>query len=369
MPGYIASHTVFEAETGTLPPKEPIPVTPPACWEVVEGDGQIPALQMVDFDFDSRLLPLWTRIRNFFTRLPLIKTIVPRSHLAETNMTFPDRPVTLEGILGFLLALLGWRVASTSKIITDLNKKPVWIEWITDCIGERNAENFPQAGDGYCDTGAWKLMSATAGGNWRKVREIIIQNGTKYCILELLDFNITPEKREDGWYYNGEKKTYRTHSYLFNVRTNRKVTNIMTWLTAGGINISNDVGLEGGKGHEAWPCPVKGGVAAQRLMDMWLLPALPAEMTVYADSLIVYGDLVEQRDGILCQIIKYRIWGPDIFGFDSVRGNWYKLSEMLVRGTLELRNGGNGFDLRVYSPSLLPNRRVVPSPDCGWLRP
>lgn len=369
MTDWIVSNHVTFAPAGTPPPVplEPVPVIPPECWEVVEGDGQIPALQMVDPNMESRPSPL-----------------------DETNMTFSDRPIDIFG-----------RVSPNGKSITDLTQNIVWWYWLVDCIGARNAENFPIPKDGYMDTnqepGDRKLLMATSGSNIRNVKRIFTQSGTKWCEIETFKFNVTPIKFNGSWYYDkaqesilgklglffknsvlgltsltgeppGRIYTYFSDPHLFNVRTNRKRTNVKTWVTAGGINVSNDVGPKGGKGHEAWPPPAKQRVA-QRLLDMWLFPTLPAEMFLHRESLLIDGNVIERKDGILCMMTKYRFHGPDVYGYDSIRGNWYKLSEMLVRGTLENRDGGNGYDWRCYTPSLMPNRRVCPAPNCGWLRP
>lgn len=320
----------------------PIPIKPPLpSWLVTTSNGYMPAIQLLDPTLESRQSPL-----------------------PETGMIFPDRPYNITTD----------RVAATSKIISNLNNNYDWWLWIVDCIGPTNAKRFRTPGDGYMDTNEpnsddLKLMSATSGGNLLNIKGEHIQGTDKWYIIEKLDFSVKPIKKSDGWYYNNRKLTYRSHPYLFNVRTNRKrVNGELVWLTAGKINVANDVGPEGGKGHEAWPA-VANKIAAQRSQDLFVLPKLPFITTIYKNSLIVDGVRVNQSGGLNARIVRYRFHGPDIYGYDSISTKWYKLSEMLIRGTLENRDGGNGYDWRCYINELIPSRRTCPAPDCNWIRP
>ena len=354
------------------------------CWEIVEGDGQVPALQLIDESFDARPSPL-----------------------AETNMIDPNRPVDETGIIGFIRALFGLRVSPQGKNIMDLHKHPQWWAWIVEEIGERNAQNFrigtiPRRsafilfwvslierffpawvgwnvldfripGDGNMDTNApdsddLKLLSASYGGNWQRIREFIVQSGATWCVIDTMDFNSPPSRYADGWYYKGKKVTYASHPYWYVVRTNRARVNMTVWQTAGGINVRNDVGKVGGKGRERWP-HISSKRVAQRLNELWILQKLPFEAVIYKNSLVEEGIRMPQTGGLLTMITKLRINGPEVHGWDSIRGKWFLLVKMLVRGSLENRDGGTGFDWRCHAEIFCSSRRYCLAPDCGWIRP
>lgn len=329
MTTYIADHTIFEIVDITPPPPHniPVPVVPPKCWEVVQGDGQIPAVQLMD-EYPRETI------------------------LGETNMTFPHRPYE-DG-----------RVSTNGKHNINL-QGTTWLEWQRDILGDRNFEQKGAPGDGFEDTNDGtipvfvngeinpdkprKQMCAGTGGGKYNIIDTVIQGGNKYDVIETMNFYSQPVKLGDTWFYNETPMTWETHPHLFTSRVNSKKVKQenQTWLSKRGVHAVSDGGIVGNKMKEWWPNPSKVPVTQPRYM-LRHYPTLPAQLHLYANSVIVDGELIPQTGGVEIEATKYRFYGSKVFVFDNLSGNWYLADEMLIRASLETGWYATALDYRCY---------------------
>ena len=263
------------------------------------------------------------------------------SPLRETNATQPDRPVDPAGILWALWSLLtGWRVSPQGKIIVPLTGAnwPRYWQMFIDFSGERNAYKMLEHGNGYFDTG--NFMCSPSGGDLVHLLDEIYQAGTWYDVVERFDFSVAPAKQDGIWYYKNRPVSPQLTPHLFATRTNRRIVDPLTWITSGGVNNVSDAG----NGQEHWPL-VANRVAAQPRSKIRRYPSLPREMWVYADSLVMDGNLME-RIGVRMMVDGYRFHGSSTAVREKYTGLWYKGDEMLQR--VKEPYSATGFDYRCY---------------------
>lgn len=332
-------------------------------WEPTEID--MPLIVLGDISMEDRMF-WFQRLINFAVRtINAIarKTILPRTTLPQTNMTRPFRVYDPKR----------GRVSPYSQITVPLDQYDFsWWNWLKDMIGERNAINFKANGDGNMDGASeWGLTVMAYGTNLFNGIGEVSQSGSKWILIQTLDFDSPPKKIDGVWYYQGTPLTPDTHPHLFVRRVNRvESRNVVTWQTSTGINYANDKGEIGGKGSEAWAVATKGEIAALRLSDTYIYPKTPFEDTVYKNSLVVDGDLVPQTGGKTVTVVDYIFTGTKTF-IVTDDDECYLWEEMLVRGSLEDRSAfGTALDWRVYGKKRLEGgRRSCRTPDVGWLRP
>lgn len=313
----------------------PIPVVPPKCWEVAEGDGQKPAIQLHDYDETDR-----------------------GTTLGETNQTHSHYQF-VDGKI------------KPPKHIVNLQGTQ-WLDWQYDILGARNFAQKGDHGDGWEDTNddsvpallsngeinpnkERKQMCGVSGGCLHNVIDIIVQGGVEYYILQTMDFYDEPMKFGDTWFQGSLPKSWETHPHLFNSRVNRKLVKEenRTWLTRRGVMGCSDGGLVGAKMKEWWPNPSKIPVAQPRFEDgrenVRLFPELPATIHLYKNSVVEDGVLVPQVGGITITADKYRFYGSKIFVRDKISMLWYLADEMLIRASLSTGWYANAKDYRCYA--------------------
>lgn len=318
-----------------LPFNVPNPVVPPKCWEVKEGDGQKPAIQLHDYDETDR-----------------------ETSLGETNATHSH------------YQFVDGRIKPPKHIVNLQNT--TWLDWQYDILGARNFEQKAGVGDGWEDTNedsvpvflengsinplkARKQMCGNSGGCLYNVLETIVQGGVEYLVVETMDFFNFPTKIGNTWFQDGVAKTWETHPHLFNSRVNRKMVKEAnrTWITKRGVMGCSDGGLVGGKMKEWWPNPSKVPVTQPRVEgdkeNVRLFPELPFSLNLFKESLIVDGELVPQLGGIVILADAYRFYGSKVFVRDKISKMWYLADEMLVRASLFTGWYANALDYRCHA--------------------
>lgn len=329
---YICRNHVDYDEIDEQPPpvvNVPLPVIPPKCWEVKEGDGQRPAIQLHDYSPDDR-----------------------STSLGETNETQPHYQV-IDG-----------RIKPPKHIVNLQGTR--WLEWQREILGDRNFDQKAQRGDGWEDTNdndipvfvdgqinpekARKQMCGVNGGCIVNVINEVQQGGTWYSLIETMDFALEPVKVGNIWLYADTPMIWDTHPHLFNSRVNRKLVkpDNRTWISSRGVHAVSDGGLLGNKMKEWWPNPSKVTVAQPR-SALRYYPALPAKIHIYKNSVIVDGNLEPQTGGIEITIDRYSFYGSKVFVRDAETALWYLADEMLVRASLLTGWYATALDYRCYA--------------------
>ena len=345
---------ILVSENVTPPPNTNVPsaVFPPDCWQVVEGDGQLPATQLVDYGDEDR------------------------QGLGETNMTFPAGMLDVDG-----------RVKSPKQIVNLQGTK--WLDWQLEVLEARNFEQKGTPEDGWEDTNdgsvpvflpdgsinpdkARKQMTGGTGGSRYNVISIVSQGGTKYAVIDSLDVNTQPQKIDGVWHVNGKPMTWDTHPQYFTSRVNRRLVKEVnrTWISSRGSQAVSDGGIDsdgnpsGAKMKEWWANPSKRPMT-QPYSLLRFYPLLPATIHLYKNSVIVDGNLVNQTGGITITIDAYRFYGSKVYVRDKASKYWYLAEEMLVRASAETGWYATAKDYRCYAV-LEPNGNTPWMGDRGY---
>jgi len=315
-----------------VPPMDDQSVPEPIGWEIEAGDGQMPMLVKVDDNTE-------------------------RSNINETNMTQP------------FAEFASYDNKPSGKIIVHLERRPAWIGWFRDLMGDRTFDRFATHGNGFMDTedvdveGDYPLMCSSTGGDVVNVLDMYTKSGNTFCFCQTLDFNQEPQKVDGVWLYNGEALSWETHPHLFATRTNKVWTKFATWLTPNNNNAKSDAR----DGDLHWPL-VANEAATQPLSDLRPYPTLPVTLSLHNKSVIADGNLVSGTTSREIIVDAYKFKGSNTYVRSD--GKWYLADEMLVRAVTGYP--GNGFDYRCYVS--IPGK-VTPwmgqyyrSPVCGWMR-
>ena len=253
--------------------------------------------------------------------------------------------------------------ALSGKDIVDINNT-TWVSWMADMIGQEQYDRMAIPGKGYMDTGPGKLMCSNSGGDRVLVERVYTKTGTKYCLVEVLDFWAFPEKIDGIWYYEGERMDWITHPQYFNMMTNKVSARQETWITQNGNNSKSDARV----GRQYWPLIAKHPVG-QPMYDLRLYPTLPAKLLLHNKSVISEGDLVDTISREIT-VNAYRFRGSETF-IREEGGLWY-LAETFLDRTLP-GYAANGYDYICYVS--MPGKaepwmgvRGYPSPDPVWMR-
>jgi len=295
---------------------------------VVAGDGQVIAVVLHDPD-DSR------------------------SRIDETNETQP-----LERWADDLHALSG-------KDIVDINGT-TWVSWMVDMIGQEQYDRMTVPAKGYMDTGPGKLMCSNSGGDRVLVKRIYTKTGTKYCIVDVLDFYSYPEKINGIWYYKGQSMDWITHPQYFNMMTNKVSARQETWITQGGNNSKSDARV----GRQYWPLIAKHPVG-QPMYDLRLYPTLPANLLLHNKSVILEGNLVSDTISREITADAYRLRGSETYIREQGTGLWYLAETFLDRTPPGYAANGYDYVCFVSMPGKVEpwmGHRGYPSPDPVWMR-
>ena len=328
-----------QAEIPPEPVNIPSAVVPPKCWEVKEGDGQMPAVQLHDYDEADR-----------------------NTSLDETNEIRKHWP------------LIEDRYKDVKHIINLQGTS--WLDWQLDVLGLFNFEQKSRRGDGIEDTNEddipamvdnainpekpRKQLCAGTGGSKYNVLDMVAQSSSKFAIIETMDFFNFPEKIGDVWFYNETPMTWETHPHLFTSRCNRKLVKAenRTWISRRGVQAVSDGGLAGAKMKEWWPNPSKVPVA-QPFSALKFYPSLPVQLHLYKESVIVDGELFPQTGGITIAADAYRFYGSKVYVRDKNTGYWYLAEEMLIRAGLLTGWYARATDYRCYA--------VLPGESIPWI--
>jgi len=381
-------HVNIQLNPDSPPPEPPppgdlniqTPVTPPGTddsWEVAAGDGQQPATLLIDPEPGYR-----------------------STNINETNMINPGRPVDEDD-----------NVSPNGDQYCNLNGTSWW-PMLVDAVGPKDAGLIAAEGDGTQDTNDddvpmgpdiynpnpekdLKQMVCHFGGDLVNVLRSIVKAGNKWYVIETLDYYTEPVKvfsnglvrflarffrAIDGlgtWTYKGKPISWESHPQHFWTRTNRRIVDTDTWITANEVQAVTDAGDPGGKGDQHLATMSKGPVA-YRAIQLGFYEELPARVHVYRDSVVVDGNLVPQAGGETITIDRYRFRGSTTFIRNAVTEDWFIADEMLVRANAEARGPGTLFDYRCYvvllddagkpEPEPWRGRRGVRNPVCGWQR-
>lgn len=349
-------------------PTGPVSVTPPdECTEIWEGDGQIFGVVNYDLTPDDRHTDLW-----------------------ETNAIFPVRPVDPEGVLGFLLGLIGIRIYPTGKVYTRIDKELAWWHWIVDNIGPRNAETLTRDNDGTQDlnddsvplnTSAFpniyfpnpekslRQLACKWSGDLIKIVGYHTQGGVRFAIVEMANYYAPPTKVNGAWHYGTKVRRWWQDSWLFSFRTNRRLNGPITDQTPFGIFTVNDGGAKGGKGFEKIVTPTYNGLGALRTSDIREYPKLPFAVWMSPESYIKEGQYTRPKGGRSVVVDGMRFHMSNTFFHEKETNNWFLAEEMLIRA--QEPTPGSVFDYRCYASSdgVTPYMdRNCRTPICPWTR-
>jgi len=269
-----------------------------------------------------------------------------------------------------------------------------WLEWQLSTLGARNYTQKGTPGDGWEDTNDKesevpsllddgsinpekdrKQMCGGVGNQVYNVVGTITQGGTKYDILQTLDYYNQPVEVEGTFYVDGRAISWETHPHLFTSRENvkRVKPENRTWISRRGVQAVSDGGLIGNKMKEWWANPSKTPVSQPRYL-LRRFPTLPARLHLYGNSLIVDGELVTQYGGKTMTVDAYIFSGSKVFVREQESRYWYLAHEMLVRASLLSGWYATALDYRCYATletngqSLYMGDRVQGIPDPGIFR-
>jgi len=333
-------------------------------------------LTLADFESRASVDGLLYNANSEFYVGRVMRDVVYREDVEwnSTNAIFPFRPIEDDG-----------RIRDDNKIIVRLVKYPQWWIFITDLLGITSAAEFDNPGDGnqdqndkdifVCDINAdRKHMAATYAGCLLLIKELRIWHEKTYASVHTFNARQTPLRNENGdWLVDGNLYTPEKHPYLFATRTLIKKIDDDRWQTPDNCKLTLDKGADG-KGDENWPYVTDMPAAlSMEYLETYKKPEF--DVILYKDSILEDGSLIE-REGLRVTIDELAFLGNDVWGKEKETQRWYRMEQMLVRGSEEDKTAfGSEYDWRVYAafpetPSL-PYRsyRSSPYPEIGWKRP